>query len=182
MKESFLIELVIESRYYSGILYTLVDCSGNIDYPIMLDDYIIFFMDINLANHALRVSTNMDGFKPAPTDISLTCDVPYTLKLIKYHDVDDSSVILNCINTLLDFLYAMHISIPDEYRSVLYKVSDFLTFNLRYSEFFLEQSVDRGYLCKVISWCVDTTIFSSLLFQITALGVDRSKLNNENNK
>ena len=138
-------------------LYTLMAYGDN-DRAITKNGKIIFFNNISLANKALRDANdeNIKKLGLPPQELALLCDIPNMLHLIEYNNVDNSSVILNCLNTMFDLIKSIDQSLPFDYKNILYNFADFLTFRQEYSIFLKNNIGSRKKLGKAITWCVDT--------------------------
>lgn len=55
------------------------------------------------------------------------CDIPSALKLVIEQEQDTDAVVLNCVNTLLDFVTTSPFDLSEEYR-ILRALADRLTF------------------------------------------------------
>ncbi len=130
----------------------------------MLNNKIVFFDKIELALFALEeADTEMRSIGQPPDEITLICDVPEVLYLVENKNIDETALILNCLNTFFDLIEAENVVMRDDYKSKLYKFADHLTFNREFAFFLQEQNIMRATLKKAILWCVDT-IFSGSIF------------------
>lgn len=128
---------------------------GDTDRPLMLEDRILFFTRPPLGDRALEQAGLREQFPgPAPTDVSLTCDVAAALYLIAHADEDAHAIVLNCVNTLLDMIAATRFAVPPEHERVLHALADHMTFGRDVAGFFAEQQLPRIAAQDALLWAI----------------------------
>ncbi|MDX2240943.1 MAG: hypothetical protein NW224_09690 [Leptolyngbyaceae cyanobacterium bins.302] len=144
-------------------IYTLIICR-DVDYPVLLDKQIVFFNKKELSSKALELcSLEVQRLGPAPQEVDLVVDLAESLYLISNEDIDTTSTILDCLNTLIDLVKAAQIPIPEHYKNSLYAFADHLTFEQEFSSFFVNHSVNRSAILDGILWCVGAVFIQSIL-------------------
>lgn len=149
-------------------LYILMIC-GDKDYPVMLEDYIIFFARPILGIKAMQLSSNIDLQKILlktmndVADVDLVVDIAEVLYLISHENVDNKATIINCLNTLFDLVLCTGIPMPSNYKEVLYNFADHLTFNQEFSSFLEQHSISRSWVRDAILWCMGAAVAKSKL-------------------
>jgi hypothetical protein len=121
--------------------------------PLMADDRVLFFTKPELARSAIEQAGLREQFPhPPPRDVSLTCDIAAALYLVAHGDEDDASVLLNCVNTLLDMIAATRFAVPDEHSRVLRALADHLTFEHSIADFLTEHELLRTDVQDAVLW------------------------------
>lgn len=157
--------------YFESIYtFTLV---SDTDRPLMLGDKIIFFSTLELATTALNLVTS--DYKAPPCDVSLVCDIPLMIKLIKTENIDNDSTILNCLNSFFDLLNALSINLIYDYKKVLFNFADHLTFHSEFSSFLHDNNIQRQELIEAVLWCLKHIFYGSSLLTPEGL-IDMSTL------
>jgi hypothetical protein len=134
--------------------------SGDTDRPLTIDGYIVFFNKIDVLSKFLEISApevlqNLDISEFEVVDIATA------LYLINKEKIDNSSVIVDSINIIIDLVKAARYPIPDEYKLVLYKTADYFTFSKEISTFFETSNITRIQLLDIITWCVGVIVVKS---------------------
>ena len=137
---------------------------GDKDSPIRFNGRMIAFPDESLCRNALET------IKPLlPVGVKVEhkydfiCDIPSAIKLVTEHEGDSEAVVLNCINTLLDFVVTGSFDFPDDYR-ILRALADRLTFQGEFGEF----TQTRLLIRNALLWCAGITSVDLMLIQSLA--------------
>ncbi len=132
----------------------VLEVIGDKDAPIRTNGRMIAFEDENLCRSAL------EHIRPLlPSGVSIDekydfiCDIGNAIRLVTEEQHDRDAIVLNCINTLLDFVGTGRFDLPDEYR-VLLSLVDRLTFREEFGEFVQSRSLIRNGLL----WCAGITV------------------------
>jgi len=164
--------------------YTIIAINGQ-DFPIIVNDKIVFFSDLKLAGDAVSKAQDvMRTIDSLPEEIDYNYDFEDILFAIDKNNKDDGSSILNCINIFDDLLIALNIPLPQKYKKILYPIADFLTFDTRLLVALDQQNVSRKTFKEAVEWCIDSVFSNS---KILAAGgefalVDWIKDQEEKNK
>jgi hypothetical protein len=133
-------------------VYTLIVYGGN-DRPVVIHDRIVLFTRPELVLRAYELGdANEKQLGPPPQSTSLVCDIAEMLNIIKNQRTDKSSVILNCINTLLDLADVSGLLMPSEYRSILFDFADHLTFHREFATYLGQKNIRREVIVDAILW------------------------------
>lgn len=143
-------------------LFTLI-FSGDKDIPLAIENYIIFFSDINLIPNALKlVNSEERKIIQRPHKLDLIVDLAEILYLICNEDVDDSATIINGLNIIFDLVTATNLLFPSNYKQNLYKLADHLTFSKELLNFFeVEENIRRIDVHDAILWCIGAIVSKS---------------------
>lgn len=88
------------------------------------------------------------------------CDIPSALKLVIEQEQDTDAVVLNCVNTLLDFVTTSLFDLSEEYR-ILRALADRLTFRGDFGEF----KQTRVLVRNALLWCAGIVSIDLILIQ-----------------
>jgi hypothetical protein len=127
---------------------------ADVDRPLTFDDRILFFTKAELGELAVKQAGLHEQFPEPPRDVSLTCDVAAAMYLIAHGADDPDSVLLHCINTLLDMVVATQLAMPQEHRRVLHALADHLTFDHDLAGFFAAHGVPRIAAQDALLWSI----------------------------
>ncbi len=162
-QKPWLIGFSINPDTVSPELYTLF-FPGEVDKPLLSENYLIFFNTPELATKAFALSDNAkQNFELPSSEVDLVCDIAQSLYLISEADVDSSATILNCLNILLDLVKAIKLPMPPEYQTVLHAFADYLTFSRELSIFFATSSISRSAITNAFIWCIGAVVSKSKL-------------------
>lgn len=135
-------------------IYTLMVINDK-DRPLVVDGQILLFSKPDLADKALSFAeSDVKRLGPAPKEIDLVCDVAQMMHLIESEKIDPSAFILNCLNTLFDLINVSSFTMPAEYKRILYKFADHLTFNKEFESFLIKEDISREAIFNAIFWCI----------------------------
>lgn len=132
------------------------------DYALTIDGRIALFVDHNVDK----------VLEPVPRDL---CNLEETIQLIQTADSDGNSVILSALNTLLEVADSSRYVLPRRYRTDMERLADHLTFNVPFSDFVVENGVDRDQVVDGILWAVGAVLSSSVFLPIEELAAALSE-------
>lgn len=162
-KIAWLIGFSINSNTKKPDVYTLF-FPGEIDKPILIENYIIFFSNPDLATKAINLcDNNSENFIPPTGGIDAVCEIALALYYIENKDIDPNATIIYCLNTILDLINAIKFPIPAEYRQMLYNFADHLTFSQEITLFLKENNISRNELMNILLWCIGVIVAKSKL-------------------
>ncbi len=162
-EELWLIGFLIDPDSESPDLYTLF-FPGEVDEPLVVEDYIVFFVKPETAAKALKISDkNETLINSLPKEVDLICEVAGSLYIINYQDIDPDATIVNFLNILLDLIKATGLPMPEDYRRILYTFADHLTFNREVAAFFTDEQISRTEITDAILWCIGAVVSKSKL-------------------
>lgn len=145
-------------------LYTLI-VYGEQEPPLVAGGQLVFFTRPELALNALQLcDIDVSELGRPPTQIDAICDIAETLYLLDAEDIDESGIMLNCLNALLNLVKATLTPMPTEYKRVLYAFADHLNIEEEFASFLAEEDIQRSEIVNAILWCVGAiTVKSRLL-------------------
>jgi hypothetical protein len=134
--------------------------SGDIDRPLTIDGYVIFFNKLDVLSETLELAApeilqNLDISEFYIVDIAMT------IHLIHKGEIDDSVVIVESLNIIIDLVKAARWPMPNEYKSILYQAADHFTFSKDITAFFESQNVSRTQVLDAITWCIGAIVIKS---------------------
>jgi len=153
----------------------LLQIIGDKDSPIRFNGRMIAFDDESVCRGAVE---RLEPLLPKGVRIEqkydFLCDIYRAIRLVTKERCDRDAVVLNCINTLLDFVATGPFDLPDEYK-ILVSLVDRLTFREEFGEFIQSKSLIQNGLL----WCAGMTVvdltmvrtlteFESLLSNLSA--------------
>ena len=138
---------------------------GQKDIPVKDNDQVVFFKSLDLVDRAYALfDDNIKGLFPPPLELDLICDVAEILYIINNEDRDESATIVNGLNTIFDLLKATQMNLPSEYKEILYRFADHLTFNREFAAYLNQNAVTREAITNAIIWGIGAiTIRSRIL-------------------
>lgn len=139
-----------DADIYTAILH------GEIDKPLMIDDQIIFSKQLETLAHVIDSVPNVNQSISPLHKVDLICDVAEALYLITAEDIDTSATIINFLNILFDLVRATKLSMPANYKNILYSFADHLTFSQEFKRFLEEKKITRGEIRDAILWSIGT--------------------------
>ena len=144
-------------------LYTLI-VYGEQEPPLVAGGQLVFFTRPELAINALQLcDINISKLGRPPTQIDSICDIAETLYLLDAEDIDESGIMLNCLNALLNLVNATLTPMPTEYKQVLYALADNLNIDQEFASFLAEEDIQRSEIVNAILWCVGAITAKSRL-------------------
>ncbi|MEG4802649.1 hypothetical protein QUB63_12880 [Microcoleus sp. ARI1-B5] len=145
-------------------LYTLI-VYGEQEPPLVAGGQLVFFTRPELAINALQLcEIDVSELEKPPTQIDAICDIAETLYLLDAEDdIDESGIILNCLNALLNLVKVTLTPMPTEYKRVLYAFADHLNIDEEFASFLAEEDIQRSEIVNAILWCVGAITAKSRL-------------------
>jgi len=135
-------------------LFTLM-AYGESDFPVHDGVRILFFADPALAAKVCEYwPEEIRRLAKSPFEIDLVCDVEKALHIIKNENQDDSSFLLNCLNTFFDLVAATGHAWPKGYETLLSRLADRLTFEREFMTFLEQEQVGRSDILDAFLWCM----------------------------
>lgn len=134
--------------------------SGDIDQPLTIDGYIVFFNEIDVLSKTLElvIPEVMQNLDVSEFEI---VDLAAALYLIDVGKIDDSAIIVNTLNILIDLVKATRLKMFNEYKPILYQAADRFTFSKEISAFFDSENVTRKEMLNIITWCIGSIVSKS---------------------
>jgi len=128
---------------------------GERDFPVRDGVQIVFFTEPALAAKVCEYwPEEIRRLAKASLEIDLVCDVAKALHIIKNEDQDDSSILLNCLNTFFDLVVATGHACPKGYERALSRLADRLTFEREFATFLEQEHVSRSDILDAFLWCM----------------------------
>ena len=144
-------------------LYTLI-VYGEQEPPLVAGGQLVFFTRPQLAINALQLcDIDVSELGRPPTEIDAICDIAETLYLLDAEDIDESGIMLNCLNALLNLVKVTLTPMPTEYKRVLYALADYLNIDEEFASFLAEEDIQRSEIVNAILWCVGAITAKSRL-------------------
>jgi hypothetical protein len=139
--------------------FYLIEVIGDKDLPITLNHRMLLFKEHRLA---LQIGERLSRELSVKLDDErgFICDIRKALEIVSNADADTEGVVLNCINTLLDFVATSPFDLPDCYK-ILRSLADRLTFKEELGEFVQA----RGLLQNALLWCAGVTLSSAKIIE-----------------
>lgn len=162
LKEIWIVGFRIDPNYTEPDFYTIL-LEERDDQPISHDEQIIFFHKIHDAQIALEFDSLYSTMNNcnAPNEVYCVLDVAQSLYLIYEQSIDNSAEIVSFLNVLFDLLKSVSIQMPTEYKTILFKLADHLTFNREFGDFIEAEGITRKQLIEAIQWGVGAVITKS---------------------
>lgn len=143
--------------------FFLLEVIGDKDSPLRFNGRIIAFDEVDACRAALQ---RLEPLLPARVKVEhkydFVCNVHRAIEMIMEDGSDRDAVVLNCINTLLDFVATGPFELPEEY-TILRSLGDRLTLHGEFGEFTQARSLIRNALlwCTGLA-CTDLSLIHSL--------------------
>lgn len=142
----------------------ILEIIGDKDSPIRSGGRTIAFTEESLCRTALeRLKQLLLPTVRVEHKYDFVCDIPAAVKLVMEQESDHDATVLNCINTLLDFVGTGIFDLPDEYR-ILIALADRLTFRAEFGEFKQTVALTRNALL----WCAGMVSLNLMLIDSMA--------------
>src|SRR5262245_21941039 len=139
---------------------------GKEDIPIMDNDRLVFFKSVDLIDRIYAMFDNsIKRHYPLPSEIDLVCDVADMLYVVNHQDSDGSATILNGLNTIFDLLKAIQMTLPAEYKGILYRLADHMTFNREFGAYLRQNAVTREAITNAILWAIGAITIRSRIIE-----------------
>jgi len=135
-------------------------------WPITYKDQIILFQEAKTAQDALDFYIRHSRLPSSSvTDTpTMVLDFAQALYVLSKASRDETSCVLNIINSLLDMLKAVSIELPPLYHSDLYLLADHLTFSKEFGSFINDQQLNRGEIIEALQWALGAVLTKSMFF------------------
>jgi hypothetical protein len=133
--------------------YSLFICGGK-DRPLRAGGRILLAADPAWARRMAQMSDEDVGGFSIPTVPEATCDVAMALHLLTSGDSDQGAAVLVCLNTLFDLVEFAEQPWPDEFRDLLVRLADQLTFDPDFGELLATDEAHRQIAVDGILWCL----------------------------
>jgi hypothetical protein len=161
----WLVGLRLDPNFPNPDFYTLLR-DDPAYWPIMYQGQIIFFHDVGMAQEALDFYLHHLSLPPshAPTEPTLILDFAQALYLLSKESLDETSCLLNIINTLLDMLKAASVELPAMYRADLHEIADHLTFSKEFESFLKDQQLERAEVIEALQWALGAVLTKAMFF------------------
>ena len=159
--EIWLIGLRIDPDRENCDFFTIL-FSGDIDVPLTIDNYIVFFDEIDFLSKTIELEVP-EIFNDLNTSEIELVDLAQTLYLISVEDIDNSATIVDSLNIIIDLVKASGFTMTNASKSILFEVADYFTFNKKISDFFDNSNMSRTEVIDTILWC-DGAIVSKSKF------------------
>lgn len=135
---------------------------GEKDTALMVDDNLAFFIEFEQKQQAFELlDKQIRQDFPVPNEVDLVADLATTLYLIENETLDDSAIILDCLNTIFDLLHTLNKNLSDERKNLLWKFADHLTFEKDFGQYLISNSISRDSLIDALIWCVGAIVSKS---------------------
>lgn len=136
-------------------LFTLMIMGSKKDYVLHSQGNLLFYDDLSKTNDVL--ATHLSGVLFGGLDTYQCVQKCYpeeVIRLIQEVDSVSDSLVLDTINSLLDFTNTLSASVPEKFRMVLREFADCMTFETEYEKFFLNATYQRNDVVDAIYWSV----------------------------
>lgn len=144
--------------------FFLLEVIGDRDSPIRFENRILVFNNASECRMFLeRIEPLLPPGVKAEHKYDFVCDISTALTLVANSDDDTGAVLLNCANTLLDFIATGPFPLPDEHK-ILESLADHLTFRQELGEF----TAFRSRLRDALLWCAGNFVTNSMLVRSPA--------------
>ena len=148
-----------------GNLFTvIIDHNGDLS-PLIVEERILFFTDRSLLSEGLNLGA-IDATQYVYDEEEIfTVYYALAIELLTNGGRDETAVILNLLNTFDDFLIGLKITIPSEFKSEIYSIANFLTFDKSLSDYFQESTEARARVIKSVQWCLGAILSKAKILQ-----------------
>lgn len=134
---------------------------GEVDIPLSVDGKLIFFPIERCAQAYELYSDEIKKEISLPHEVSLTLNIPKMINLIKKENIDENSVILNCLNIFFDQINQIDVIFPESLKKILFKLADHLTFDSNFQLFLNQEKITRDEILEGTTWCIGTILINS---------------------
>jgi hypothetical protein len=98
-------------------------------------------------------------------ELSCVCDVADAIRLVEDNVIDQNATIVNTINTLLDLVHSLPLSVPDTHKKALHSLADHCTFSREIATFFSTSGVSRMDVTHAFYWCIGAVVANSFFVE-----------------
>lgn len=147
--------LIVELRLNNFIpgLFTLMIMGSKQDYILNNGKNLLFYTDLKSTNDVLASYFNGVTFSELETqELIQKCYPTEACQLIFDLDNVEDSLVLDTINSLLDFTNSLSVDVPEKVKTVLREFADHMTFEKEYRVFFLDAPYEKNDLIDAIYW------------------------------
>ena len=152
----WLIGLRIDPDKETSDFFTLI-FSGDSDIPLTIDNYIVFFNEIDFLSATIEKMFPEIHKKIDISEVYIV-DIAQIFYLINLEAIDNSNTILDGLNIIIDLVKASRLTMPDRYKKILFMVADYFTFNKEVSNLFIESNIGKAEVINIILWCIGAII------------------------
>lgn len=137
------------------------------DRPLMSAGRVILFGRTTEADQAIALDDEAGLAAlvgPATFDLNNTYlfDIPAVLRVIREDDRDDSALLLDFLNLVLDVVNAIGAPLPTEYRATLHGLADHMTFEREFGAFIESAEIGRERVRDALFWCFEAIVVNSI--------------------
>jgi hypothetical protein len=124
-------------------------------FPIQTDHQFILFGHRDLLPKAASLGGLSEKTNQLQSlELEVVYDLAAALYLIENSTVDDSAVIINCLNFFFDVVKLAKAQMPSTYRNKLTGFADHLTFSKSLNDYFSKTDVQRSEIIDGVLWCL----------------------------
>ena len=125
------------------------------DAPLMVNGRIALFLDRERAEEIiLHYGAGLQYDWADVDNVFYRCDIASALHVLSVGAYDDTRVIIEVVNLLLDLIRCVTVPTPVRFKEVLYRAADHFTFSKDVCGFFAAQGGDRDEVINAVLWCV----------------------------
>jgi hypothetical protein len=128
------------------------------DRPIISRGRVVFFTRLELAPLALEMDDDATVRSLSLPELSVDETYIYDLNevyaLIAREARDDSALLVQFLNVLLDLLAATRMELPPYYREALFKFANHMTIEREFASFLEHEGISREQVRDGIFWCI----------------------------
>jgi hypothetical protein len=146
---------------YTLVLYNEV-ARNDQNRPLTANERILFFHSIRQANFALSLGDK--GFRKyslAPDKVAYVYDLPKVLSVVSGGERDESGIVADFVNELLDCVAASHYQLPVRFRTTLFALADHTTFDKDLTLLYEQAPSKRDDAVEAILWCIGAIVASA---------------------
>lgn len=136
-------------------LFTLMIIGSEKDYVLNDGKNLLFYSDLKRTNEILAVYFKGITFSESDAQkLIQKCYPSEAIQLILDVDNVSNSLVLDTINSLLDFTNSLSVEVPEKFGTVLREFADHMTFETDYKMFFSDKTYQKKDLIDAIYWGV----------------------------
>ena len=152
----FIIELKLQGDGIPPVLYTIMHLRTEKDSFLHDEKNLLFYRDLSDTNRILEKHFITLALPDSTIHKRIQyCNPSEAVRLILEVEEVDDALLLDTINSLLDFVNTLPVAVPRKFRTILHKFADHLTFETNCESFFEDTSYQRSDLLKAIQWCTE---------------------------
>lgn len=142
--------------FYTILIY------GNDDRAITLAEDILFFKEFDAIPKIIEMAgISSTDFNDFTNDVDLIVEIRQVFDIIRNDDVDESALVVDCLNVVFDLLKSIDAEYPIKYKEILFNLADHLTFDKNLSIFFEHTGEKRLNALHAFSWCIGVILSRS---------------------